>query len=482
MKSKPAITALALLVMLIGWGCGTPTAPAAPATTAAPTTPAAPATSAAPAPSAALAAAPQIGGCPVFPADNIWNVPIDKLPVDPSSATYVNSIGASTGMHPDFGSGLYEGFPIGIPYVVVPASQASVPVSFLYDDESDPGPYPIPEDPPIEGDPDGDGDRHILIVKQGECKLYEIYAADQQDNGSWDAGSGAIFDLRANGLRPDTWTSADAAGLPILAGLARYDDIAAGEIRHALRFTVPCTQNAYLWPARHQAVPDSCSGLPPETLPPMGQRFRLKAGFDISGFSPDTQIILRALKTYGMFVADNGSAWYLSGAPDDRWDNDALVSELKQVEGSAFEAVDELSLQVDPDAAQAKVANQGSKTVAPSAARQGQQVTYSIQLGGDGTPVTLSDPLPAEVTMVSNSLTTSPASAPQATFSGGAVAWNGQPASGETVDISYAVTISTAATLVIRNTATVSRGGAGQDLIAALIANPRLNFLPLTRR
>jgi uncharacterized repeat protein (TIGR01451 family) len=467
LNTKHALTALVLLVMLIGWGCGTPVAPAAPATSVAPTSSGA---LAEPAPSAAPVAAPQIGGCPVFPANNIWNIPIDTLPVDSNSDAYVNSIGSDTEFHPDFGSDPTY----GIPYVVVPQGQPKVPITFEYDDESDPGPYPIPPNPPIEGGPDSDGDRHILVIEQGTCKLYETWSTYPNDDGSWSAGSGAIFDLRSNALRPDTWTSADAAGLPILPGLVRRDEVLAGEINHALRFTARETRRAYIWPARHFASDNT-----DPNVPPMGQRFRLKASFDISQFPQYDQVILTALKKYGMILADNGSDWFVSGATDPAWDDDAL-NLLKQLQGSDFEAVDVSSLQLDPDSAQVKTMSQ--KTVTPAAARQGQQVAYRIQIGGDGTPVTLNDPLPAEVTMVSNSLTTAPASAPQATFSGGAVAWNGQPAPGETVDISYSVTLSTATTQVIRNTATVSRGGGGQDLIAVLIANPRLNFLPLTRR
>lgn len=290
---------------------------------------------------------PQIGGCPIFPANNIWNTPIDTLPVDANSDAYIASIGTDTGLHPDFGSGLYEGSPIGIPYTVVPNGQEKVDVTFDYADESDAGPYAVPTDAPIEGGPDSDGDRHVLVVEQAACQLYELYAAYPQTDGSWQAGSGAIYDLRSNALRPDGWTSADAAGLPILAGLARYAEVAAGEIRHALRVTAVQTRRDYVWPARHFA-----SDLTDPTIPPMGQRFRLKADFDISGFSPDVQVILQAMKTYGLILADNGSDWYISGAPDDGWDNDVL-RELRQVKGSSFEAVDVSSLQVDPDSGEA---------------------------------------------------------------------------------------------------------------------------------
>ena len=293
---------------------------------------------------------PRIGGCEVFSADSIWNRRVDGLPIDASSSAYVNSIGATGGVHPDFGSGTWNGGPIGIPYVAVPAAQPFVPISFIwYGDESDPGPYPVPANAPIEGGSSSTGDRHVLVVDSGNCTLYELYYAWPQADGSWEAGSGAAFDLTSNALRPAGWTSADAAGLPILPGLVRYDEVASGAINHALRFTVPRTRRAYVWPARHYA-----SSLTDPSLPPMGQRFRLKAGFDISGFSPANQVILTALKRYGMFIADNGSAWYLSGAPDERWDNDDLHRLQTGVHGSDFEAVDESSLMIDPDSGQAR--------------------------------------------------------------------------------------------------------------------------------
>lgn len=293
------------------------------------------------------AAPPTIAGCPLQPADNIWNVPVDQLPLDPQSDAYVNTIGRTRHVHADFGSGTWEGFPIGIPYTTVPGTQPKFPVNFWWPDESDAGPYPIPPNVPIEGDPNGDGDRHILIVDRDNCTLYELYAAHQV-NGQWHAGSGAIFDLNSNALRPDTWTSADAAGLPILPGLARYDEVAAGEINHALRFTAPQTRSSYVWPARHEA-----SDLTGAQYPPMGQRFRLKASFVIDdSFSPHARVILRALKKYGMILADNGSSWYISGAPDERWDNDVL-HELDVVTGDDFEAVDVSSLMVHPDSGQA---------------------------------------------------------------------------------------------------------------------------------
>ena len=290
--------------------------------------------------------APILENCAVFPFDNIWNTPVDKLPVAARSQDYINSIGASIGLHPDFGSGTYNGFPIGIPYNVVPGTQLKLPVSFYYPGESDPGPYPIPVNPLIEGNPNS-GDRHILILDKDHCVLYELYDA-WKEGGNWHAGSGAIFNLGSNGLRPANWTSADAAGLPILPGLVRYSEVASGEIDHAIRFTVEHTRNSYVWPARHQA--SSSSSL---SYPQMGQRFRLKASFEISGFSPEVQVILRALKKYGMIIADNGSNWYISGVPDAGWDNDTLVGELADVPGSAFEAVDISPLIINPDSAQA---------------------------------------------------------------------------------------------------------------------------------
>jgi len=294
--------------------------------------------------------APSIGGCPVFPADNVWNHRVDTLPLDANSQAYVSNIGATAGLHPDFGSGLWDGGPIGIPFVSVAGTQPFVSIDFIwYSDESDPGPYPVPAAAPVEGGSGSSGDRHVLVVDTGTCVLYELYYAWPQTDGSWQAGSGAVFDLRSNAMRPAGWTSADAAGFAIMPGLVRYDEVAAGAINHALRFTVPRTRQAYVWPARHLA-----SSSTDPTRPAMGQRFRLKASFDVSGFSPMNQVILTALKTYGMFIADNGSSWYLSGAPDERWDNDDLHNLQTRVHGSDFEAVDESSLMADPNSAQAR--------------------------------------------------------------------------------------------------------------------------------
>ena len=278
-----------------------------------------------------LLAAPK---CPIFPASNPWNQRVDALPVATNSAAIIQSIGADTGLHADFGSGLYEGSPIGIPFNVVSAKQAKQRIArFEYADESDKGPYPIPARPKIEGGPD----HHVLIVDKDRCTLYEL-GGMTRTAGGWTAWAGAIWSLRSNKLRPATWTSADAAGLPILAGLARWDDIATGGIHHALRFTVERSRRAFVYPARHYA-----SSLTDPNLPPMGLRVRLKASFDVSGFPPQARAVLQALKTYGMIVADNGSSWYITGAPSPRWNNDDLHT-LGRVHGSDFEVVDTSSL------------------------------------------------------------------------------------------------------------------------------------------
>jgi len=273
-----------------------------------------------------------VGPLQIFPQDNPWNLDISTLPLHPDSAALIASIGVNRGVHPDFGT-IYEGAPIGIPYVVVPGDQPLVPVTFDYDDQSDPGPYPIPRNALIEGGPNSDGDRHILIVDPAHNRLYELFYAYPSGAG-WSAASGAIFDLTSNALRPAGWTSADAAGLAIFPGLARFEEIVEqGALRHALRFTVSKTRHAYIAPARHYAS-DSTD----PNHAPMGLRVRLKAGFDASPFPACVQVILRGLKTYGMFVADNGSDWYISGAPDSRW-NDEELATLHQVKGSDFEVV-----------------------------------------------------------------------------------------------------------------------------------------------
>lgn len=275
---------------------------------------------------------PTLEGVSIFPPDNPWNLRVDGEPVDPNSDALLASIGLDTGLHPDFGAN-WNGGPFGIPFVVVSGTQPRVPVEFEYADESDPGPYPIPPDAPIEGGASSSGDRHIIVVDRDAGMLYELFAAYPEGDG-WRAGSGAVFDLSSNALRPAGWTSADAAGLPILPGLARYDEAVSAEgIRHALRFTASRTRRGYVSPARHYAS----SSTDPD-LPPMGMRVRLKASVDISGFPPQARAVLSALKTYGMILADNGSNWYISGAPDSRWSDDDLRA-LGQVTGSDFEVV-----------------------------------------------------------------------------------------------------------------------------------------------
>ncbi|MCC7448252.1 MAG: hypothetical protein IT324_12605 [Anaerolineae bacterium] len=279
-----------------------------------------------PATAAAMTQA-MIEGCPVFPPDNAWNRDVTQDAVDPNSAAYIASINRDgrTFLHADFGSDPEY----GIPYVVVPGTQPKVPITYTESgDESDPGPFPIPPDAPIEAG----GDQHVLVIDEDNCVLYELYQAEKVSNG-WEAGSGAVFDLKSNKLRPDTWTSADAAGLPIFPGLARYDEVQSGAIRHALRFTVSKTQRAFIHPATHAA-----SDSDDPALPPMGLRLRLKADYDISRYSGASKVILTALKQYGMIVADNGSSWFISGATDSRWNDDDL-NQLKQVPGSAFEVV-----------------------------------------------------------------------------------------------------------------------------------------------
>jgi hypothetical protein len=280
---------------------------------------------------------PGAASCPIFPANNPWNERVDTLPVAANSAQLIASIGVDTGLHPDFGSGLYDGQPIGIPFDVVSAATPRTHVTFDYSDESDHVAYPIPKTVHIEGGRNADGDRHAILVDKSACRLYELFALYPK-TGGWKAGSGATWSLRSNHVRPAGWTSADAAGLPIFPGLARYDEVARGVIDHALRFTVEHTRRAYVYPARHYA---SSSDDP--SLPPMGLRVRLKAGVDISGFPRQVRIVLQALKTYGMILADNGSNWYISGAPDPHWSNDALHT-IGRITGSDFEVVDTTSL------------------------------------------------------------------------------------------------------------------------------------------
>lgn len=275
--------------------------------------------------------------CPIFPPNNPWNQRVDRLPVAIDSARLIASIGLNAPVHADFGT-VWDGAPNGIPFVVVSNRTRRVPVHFQYADESNRGPYPIPPRASIEGGPKSSGDRHVIVIDRATCKDYELFAAYPHHGGAyWTAGSGAIFNLRSNHLRPAGWTSADAAGLPILPGLARYDEVADGSIDHALRFTAPCTAPRYVYPARHFA--STCSGF----LPPMGLRVRLKASVNISGLPYQARVVAEALKRYGMILADNGSPWYISGAPNPRWNNDAL-HQLDQLTGRDFEVVDTSSL------------------------------------------------------------------------------------------------------------------------------------------
>jgi hypothetical protein len=285
-----------------------------------------------------------LGGRRPFPDDDPWNRDISQDPVDPLSDLLIERIGRHKPLHPDFGSGRWKGAKIGIPYVVVSGDQPKVPVVYqAYGDESDPGPFPIPPDAPIEGHPNLDGDRHVLVIDRDNWKLYELFRAfPVADGRMWRADSGAVFDLETNTSRPEGWTSADAAGLPIFPGLVRYDEVVEmKEIRHALRFTVSRTRRAYVPPASHWASRETDPG-----LPPMGMRVRLKADYDISGFPPEVQVILKALKRYGMILADNGSDWFISGAPDPRWD-DAALRTLKRVRGEDFEVIQMEGLVVD---------------------------------------------------------------------------------------------------------------------------------------
>jgi len=276
-----------------------------------------------------LGAGATLGGRQVFPPDNPWNRDVSRDPVDPNSDNLIASIGVDKPLHPDFG------VKYGIPYVVVPGTQPKVPVSFQYAGESDPGPYPVPPDAPIEGGPDAKGDRHVLVIDRDRWVLYELFAAFPEDGGKrWRAGSGAIFDLASNKLRPWGWTSCDAAGLPVFSGLVRYDEVCEQKaLTHAVRFTCQKSRRAYVPPATHFA---SRSDDP--NLPPMGMRVRLKAGYDTSKFPPAAQVILAGLKKHGMLLADNGSNWFVTGAPDPRW-NDEELGTLKRIKGRDFEVV-----------------------------------------------------------------------------------------------------------------------------------------------
>jgi hypothetical protein len=318
-----------------------------------------------------------LNGFVPFPSNNLWNTNISSAPVDPNSANYIDYIGAGVTLHPDFGAGLYDGQSMGIPYQIEAGTQPLVPVKITeYASQSDPGPMPIPGNALIEGYPrPGNGDRHVLVLDQGGCWLYELYYAHLKD-GNWYAGSTAIWDMTINEQRPYTWTSADAAGLPVFVGLVRYDEVAAGAINHAVRFTLPVTQEAFTPPASHWA-----SSTTDANAPPMGMRMRLKAGFDISGFSAANQVILTALQQYGMILADNGSAIYITGMPDGHWNNNDLGA-LKSITASDFDVV-----QVDPLYTPSNVPTGPSPAVAsftadPTTVTAGQPVTLSWSVTG----------------------------------------------------------------------------------------------------
>ncbi|HUO25462.1 MAG TPA: hypothetical protein VMU61_07330 [Candidatus Aquilonibacter sp.] len=314
-----------------------------------------------------------LNGFRPFTGSNLWNTDISAAPVDPNSDAIINFIGPTVGLHPDFGSGEYNGSDIGIPYIVVGSSQSAVTISFTaYGDESDPGPMPVPADALIEGDPNpGNGDRHVLVLDNSNCFLYELYSSYPNSDGSWDAASAAVWDLTTDEQRPWTWTSADAAGLPIFAGLVRYDEVAAGEIPHALRFTLPDSQAAFVPPASHWAA-TSTNPL----AAPMGMRLRLKSSYDISGFSANVQVILTALQKYGMIMADNGSAMYISGAPDNRWNNDDLHN-LSQVPASAFEVIQMTPLYTQANVPQGSAPTISSFTASSASVSAGASVTLN---------------------------------------------------------------------------------------------------------
>lgn len=319
-----------------------------------------------------------LNGFRPFPSDNAWNQNISAAPVDPNSDAIINFIGPNIGLHPDFGSGLYNGSSMGIPYVVVSGSQNLVNINFTaYGDESDPGPMPVPSNAPVEGYPNpGNGDRHVLVIDNSNCFLYELYSSYPNNDGSWNAGSTAVWDLINDEQRPWTWTSADAAGLSIFAGLVRYDEVASGKIQHAIRFTLPQSQAAMIPPASHWAATSTNS-----LAAPMGMRLRLKASYDISGFSANVQVILTALQTYGMIMADNGSAMYLSGAPDDRWNNDDLHN-LSQVPASAFEVVQMNPVYTSSNVPQGTAPSVGSFSASSATVSSGTKVMLSWQASG----------------------------------------------------------------------------------------------------
>ncbi|WP_405089777.1 hypothetical protein OG767_18935 [Micromonospora sp. NBC_01392] len=352
-RPRPRRVAVVAVLALVTAGCSASGADPA-ASTAVPgsagVTSGPPAASTAPSPvpaaRAGIGARPSAPArpCTVFPADNVWHADVSRLPVHARSSAMIGAIGAGATVHADFGSGQWAGAPIGIPVTVVAAGQRKVPVTFGYADESDPGPYPIPPDAKVEGGPAGTGDRHVIVWDRAACRAYELFDAHRSGAG-WRAGSGAVFDLRANRMRPAGWTSADAAGLSVLAGLVRYEEVAAGRIDHAIRVTVPRTRTGWTWPAGHSA-----SSATDPALPQLGQRLRLKRSVDLSGLPRQARIVAEAMRRHGLIVADHGSAWFVSGAPDPRWDNDALHA-LDRLRGSDFEVVDAAGLMADPKSA-----------------------------------------------------------------------------------------------------------------------------------
>ena len=371
---------------------------------------------------------PTVGNCTVFPADNIWNTPIDTLPVDAHSAAYIANIGASSPIRYD----------MTMPAVTVPGTQPKVPVVFSSPTESDPGPYPIPPTAPVEGN-GVPGDQHVIVIDRDNCILYEMFKSVKQADNSWTAVGGSIFNLNSDALRPAYWSSADAAGLPIYPGLMKYDEVASGEIRHAIRFTAPSTQRLFVWPGRHYASTNT-----DPNLPPMGQRFRLKASFDISGFSPRMQVILTAFKKYGLILADNGLPWFFQGVPDSRWDDNELNT-LRQVIGSNLEAVNVSSLMIDPNSGQARQPAAISVGLSPSTVslRAGQSQTFAATVNGAASSAVTWSYSP-QVGTLANGVYTAPAS------------------------------ITTASTVTIKATSTVNTG---ISATAAVTLTPSLTIL-----
>ena len=318
-----------------------------------------------------------LNGFVPFPSDNPWNQDISAAQVDPNSAAIINFIGPSVPVHADFGSGQYNGGIIGIPYIVVGAGQPLVNINFTaYGNESDPGPMPIPANAPIEGDPNPSGDQHVLVIDQNQCWIYELYLASPGSAGAWNAGSAAVWDMLSDEQRPYTWTSADAAGLPIFSGLVRYDEVAAGSIQHAMRFTLQQTRAAFTPPAAHWAANSSNAN-----AAPMGMRMRLKANFDISGFSRTNQVILQALKKYGMILADNGSSMYLSGTPDSRWDNNDLHN-LSTLTAADFEVVNMNPVYTSANLPMGNAPQIASFTASPASVSSGQPITLNWSVSG----------------------------------------------------------------------------------------------------